>query len=324
MFFMRALLLLTILLAGQWRRVEPPKPEQQQPAQRQPEEGVVFRTGTTWVRVDAQAGEKQALLTNLGKEDFVIFDEGVPQPIGYFGRESEQLDLVLLLDVSGSMRRHLKEVAATGRSALQQLHPGDRAAVLVFGRNSELREPLTADFSRIELALKDAAQPQELGAGTQINPAIVAAAEHLKANGGTGRRAVLILTDNQALHYRTPDEEAVRALLAADTVLNAIVTGNAERPEKPKPGVYTNPDFTPADVWGIADETGGEAIKAGNTGASFREMIERIRTRYSIQYRAPEGAAAGTFRRIRVDLAPEARRRHPKAWVRARSGYVVR
>ncbi len=273
--------------------------------------------------MDAQVGEKNRLIPNLAKDDFIIFDEGVPQAPVYFGRESEQLDIVLLLDVSGSMSRHLEQIAATARDALRQLHPSDRAAVMLFGRRSELREPLTADFARIEAALKDAARPHELGSGTRINPAIIDAADYLAKNAGAGRRAVLILTDNQALHYRTPDEDAIRALLGADAVLNAIVTGRARRPATQKPGESLNPDFTPADVWRIAEETGGEAIRAGDTGSTFREMIERVRTRYSLHYRAPDAAVPRTFRRIRVELSAEARRRHPKAWVRARAGYYV-
>jgi hypothetical protein len=51
-------------------------------------------------------------------------------------------------------------------------------------------------------------------------------------------------------------------------------------------------------------------------------MIERIRTRYSLQYHAPEGAASG-FRKISVELTPGAKLRHPKAEVRARKGYFI-
>jgi hypothetical protein len=107
-------------------------------------------------------------------------------------------------------------------------------------------------------------------------------------------------------------------------VLNAIVVGKGDRPKPPKPGEYVNPDFTPADVFHIADETGGEAVRSQRADTSFREMMESIRTRYSIQYRAPESAVAGTFRKIRVELSPEARKRYPHAWVRARSGYIVK
>lgn len=284
---------------------------------------MLFRTGTGLVRVDVQVGVNNNLVQDLRKEDFVIYDEEAPRPVEYFGREAEPLDLMLLLDVSGSMRRFLEQVAATARQALAQLHANDRAAVMLFSRRSEVREPFNADLKEIEAELQKAAKPQDLGAGTRITQAVAAAGEYIGKNAGTGRRAVLILTDGLSMDYQFPDDIAINALLSADAGLNAIVVGRGEKPEKPEPGAYVNPDFTSADVWEMAARTGGEVLRAEHAGKTFSEMIERIRTRYSLQYRVPEDAQPGTFRRIRVELSPEARRRHSKAWVRARSGYFV-
>lgn len=283
----------------------------------------MFRAAAALVRVDVQAGTGNTLIQDLRKDDFVVYDEDSLRPVEYFGHESEQLDVLLLLDVSGSMRRFLEQVAATARQALAQLHSDDRAGVMLFSRRAEVREPLTADLGRVEEELKRSVKPQDLGAGTRITQAVAAAGEYMGKNAGTGRRAVLILTDGMSMDYQFPDERAVNALLAADTALNAIVVGRAEPPEKPKPGVYVNPDFTAADVWEMAARTGGEVLRAEHAGKTFQAMIERIRTRYSLQYRVPETAQAGSFRRIRVELSPEARRRYPKAWLRARSGYFV-
>ncbi len=98
--------------------------------------------------------------------------------------------------------------------------------------------------------------------------------------------------------------------------------GRAIRPAPPKPGVYVNEDVTPADVFKLAEETGGEAVKADQPDVSFREMIERIRTRYSLSYHAP-GGAPGSLRHIAVTLSPETLRMYPGAQVRARQGYYV-
>lgn len=283
----------------------------------------MFRATTAWVRADVQVGEKQRVLGDLTEDDFFIYDEGQPQKILYFGRDSEPLDVLLLLDVSGSMRRYLEQMAANARQALAGLHDGDRVGVMLFSRRTQVNEELTDSRSQVIDGLKQAVRTDSLGSGTRINPAILDAAAYM-AKQGVRRRAVLIVTDNASLNYQSPDEKAIEALLGADTVLNAIVVGGGERPKAPRPGVYVNPDFTPSDVFRIAEETGGEAVKAGNAGVSFRDMMENIRTRYSIQYSAPEAAAAGSFRRIRVSLSPEARRRHPNAWIRARSGYVVK
>jgi len=95
----------------------------------------VFRAGVTIVRVDAQVINGRQVVADLDQSSFRVFDEGVEQPIEYFGRDSEPLSLLLLLDVSGSMKRRLQEMAAVSRRALDALHDGDRVAVVVAVRN---------------------------------------------------------------------------------------------------------------------------------------------------------------------------------------------
>src|SRR5262245_4559330 len=95
-------LLLMLLLAGIL-------PAQQLAAQKE-DEIPVFRAGVTLVKVDLQVvGPDGRDISDFTQQDFTIFDENQPQQIAYFGRESEPLDLLLLLDISGSMRRSLEE-----------------------------------------------------------------------------------------------------------------------------------------------------------------------------------------------------------------------
>jgi len=312
MFFMGPIL---IVLLGLAQAGAPQAPQEEQP---------VFRAGVSLVRVDLQVtGRDRRAVTGLTGADFQVFDENQPQKITYFGREAEPLDLLLLLDVSGSMRRWLEQMAATAKAALALLHPEDRVAVMLFSRRTAVREELTGDFGAVEREIRQAVRGQSLGSGTVINGSIIDAAHYLGRQPVRGRRAILILTDNQSLNYQVPDEDAIKALWEADSVLNAIVTGRLAHPEPPRGTGELNPDFTPSDVWKLAEESGGEAIEAGRIGDSFPQMIERIRGRYHIQYPAPQ-AAPGQLRRIRVELAPEARKRYPQAAVRARSGYYTR
>jgi len=169
--------------------------------------------------------------------------------------------------------------------------------------------------------LRRAVRDQSLGGGSEINASILYAARYLARQPARGRRAILIVTDNQGLQYQAPDDEVVKELLAADAVLNAIVVGGRKRPAAARAGGYRNPDFTPADVYKLAAQSGGEALEARQTGRAFEEMMERIRSRYSLHFEAAQGTAG--FRRIRVELAPAARARRPQAVVRARSGYYA-
>ena len=282
----------------------------------------MFRTGVFYVRVDAQVVDGKRLVAALDKDDFVVWDEDEPQRIAYFGRESEPLWVLLLIDVSGSMKHYLDGMAGVARRALAGLGQADHVAVMFFGRETRIAQGFTAEKENAAPAIGEAIRERGVGAGTAINPAILDAARYVRENVANqpGRRAIVILTDNEGLNYQVTDEMTLAALNAADIVFNAIVTPKSKPPEK-RPG-YTNPDFSPADVFKLARETGGEVLRADRAGESFREMLERIRTRYSLHYRAPEGTA-GQVRRIRVDLRPDTRKRYPRAQVRARSGYAV-
>jgi VWFA-related protein len=286
--------------------------------------GATFRTGVADVRVDAQVVDGKNVLTGLVQSDFVVTDEGRQQNVIYFGRDSEPLSLVLLLDISGSMQRWIQRISAVAREALGYLRPGDRVAILVFGKRMEVHQEFSDNLAESARQIASAVQDHDVGAGTAINLSISAAANYMRKNARPeGRRAILILTDNLSLSYQFGDQKVIRSLYASDTVLNAIVVGRGIRPGAPKPGQYYNPDFTPADVFKLAEETGGEAVTADRPDISFREIIERIRTRYSLSYHAPQDTVAGAFRHIGVTLSPDARRRYPLAEVRARHGYYV-
>ncbi len=288
------------------------------------QETPVFRGGVAVVRLDVQVVDGRHVVGGLTRDDFEVLDNGAPQTIGYFGREAEPLWLVLLLDVSGSMIRYVDEAAKVARQALGQLGPEDRVAVMAFGRETRLVGEFTVDHAEAAHYIKRAREEDALAGGTGVNAAVMEAVEYLReeAEGKPGRRAVVILTDNGGLNYQKPAAAAVDALHSADAVLNALVTPDARPPKPPPVGQYVNPDFAPSDVFLLARESGGEVLKVARGGGSLGEMMERVRTRYSLHYRAPE-AAAGERRSVEVRLKEDARRRHRRAEVRARSGYRV-
>jgi VWFA-related protein len=284
---------------------------------------ITFKSAVANVRVDAQVLQDGNLITDLTAKDFVVREDDRPQSIVYFGREKEPLSLLVLLDVSGSMRKHVEQVADVARQSLRFLRPSDRVAVMVFARDSHVRKDFTDDMAEVELEIRAAAADESVGTATNVNDALLAAADYMEDRApDTGRKALLILTDNLGMNYRSPDEPVIEALHASGTVMNAIVIGKGARPSPLSKHRALNPDFTPPDVFTIAEQTGGEAVKADRAGEAFSRMIERIRTRYSIHYNMPNPGVNG-YRNISVELTPSAKLRFPRAEVRARKGYRV-
>lgn len=293
----------------------------QAPASGPPGE-VTFRTGAALVRVDTQVLERGRPVNGLHAHDFIVKDNGAPQPLVAFGQEAEPLQVMFVLDVSGSMGRVLKEMAGVAQSALARLGPEDEVGVMLYARRSRITQELSADRRAALLALQDAPLAEGLGAGTSMNEALLAACDYLKnLPPFPGRRAIVVLTDNGGLNEKAPDDVLLRELASVNAVLNAIVTRDAKPPAPPRAGVEMNPDYTFNDVFLLARESGGEVLRADKAGRLL-EMLERIRLRYGLGYRPP-AATPGEWRRVDVELTADARRRFRRAEVRARPGYFA-
>jgi VWFA-related protein len=313
MFFISTVLMLAPLMAQ----------SAVQEVARDDEPTATFKTGVSDVRVDVQVTDGSKLIKDLTKDDFIVTDEGQPQPLVSFSHGDEPVTLILLLDISGSMQKYIDEISMEARASLEHLRPGDRVAIMVFAKSTAVAQEFSDNLAETARNIGGAVQNWDVGSSTLINSAVMDAAHYMEKNAGPGgRRAILILTDNLSTSYRLTDGQVIRELDKADTVFNAIVIGRAIRPEPLQPGKPSNPDLTPANVYELAEQTGGEWVKAEHAGESFNEMIERIRSRYMLAYHAPEGLP-GKFRHITVTLGEAAHKRYPGAELHSRSGYYA-
>jgi VWFA-related protein len=305
---------------------EPPAPSA--------EEDFVIRQDVRLVRVDVQVAEKDRVIQGLSRSDFTLLDNGVPTPITDFGTESDPVDLMMLLDVSGSMTSYLYEVSRAAGLALQQLTPEDRVGVMIFSKNGKLLNELTASRPDVLTTLRSLTRLPDMAAGTAINMSIMDAIAAFRTDAAAGkydprhRRAILILTDNWGLNYKMPDRTVLRNLHEENISLHAIVVGRVQKP-KGKWGaedddVAEQLDFSPANVFRLADDTGGDIFTDLKKDSGLAEILGRIRTRYSLYFKPPANATAGSYRQIQVNLAGEALKANRKAAVRARAGYFTR
>ncbi len=111
-------------VAAQWREV---KPE---------DEPALFRSDVNLVRVDAEVLLGSKALLGLKQKDFQVYDNGARREITHFSHENAPLDLLLIFDVSGSMRPVVEMVAESAQQALSQLRDGDRVGIMVSPRRA--------------------------------------------------------------------------------------------------------------------------------------------------------------------------------------------
>jgi VWFA-related protein len=312
---------------------------------------VVFRSDVSLVRVDAQVVDReQRTITGLNAEDFVLRENGQPQEIRNFAREDMPVDILLLLDVSGSMRPHVERIASAAREAMMVLGRQDRIGVMVFDRVTRLRLPFRANRQEVEGALEALLRQETFNGGTDITRALFDAAAYVAREGRRdARRAIVILTDDQTERGR--DEAGVsRALANADAVLSALLAPDAMRHRSGTPGgsypgqwpgsslpdiifgrrrppyggrggpVITGSRTQSAGTAEIARRSGGDSLRVDDASA-LETTLSRIRQRYALHFYLPEGVKPGQEREIEVELSAAARRRYPDAEVRYRRTY---
>ncbi len=289
------------------------------------QESPTFRANVSLVHVEAAVtGADGRFLTGFTKDDFRVFDEGKPRPIVQFSAGEEALDLVLLFDVSGSMRPKIAEVAAAARQGVAELRPGDRVCIMVFNTRTRVILPFSEDLEAVQRGIQQDVLTLPFDGGTFIQTAAEDAANLLARQPRTARRrAVLIVTDNYGQRTRR-ETTVVREFWEADALLTALIVRSTAVETLHSINTVTHPYLLTFEVGvkGIAEKTGGDFIHSTDPGAAFQESMHRIRTRYSLYYPLPD-AKPGTTRTIHVELAGEARKRNPKARVRSRTGYVV-
>jgi VWFA-related protein len=284
-----------------------------------------FRSAVNLVKVDLRVTDRAGRdIGGLKKDDFVVFDESERRDLLDFASESERdtVEVLLLLDVSGSMFQHLRELGSTTAAALDKLDRGARVALMEFATRSAVVQPFTSDFRLVERRITESIFKQTLGRDTLVNEALLAAADYFnKKSQPKTRRFIVVVSDNAGTRLAATDAQALRAVQTANAVLNAIVVGQQD--ETVTPVRYTDPSASGfPDLGRYAQATGGTFASSSRVSEALRAAIGDIRTRYQLHYAAP-AANPGKFRRIRVELTPEAKRRYPEAVITAREGYYA-
>jgi Ca-activated chloride channel family protein len=252
------------------------------------------------------------LVGGLQKEDFLVSDNGVPQEIKIFERQTDQpLSVGLLIDVSGSTQKDLKfetdSAAKFVRALLGEGNPKD--AIKLWGFDYDVHEETPNFTHRMDL-LESRLKTIHGSAGTSLFDAIWFAAHDLELRDG--RKAMVIVTDGGNTTSSKDSHQALEATQLADAVMYPVVVipilNNAGRNTAGE-NVLTF----------MAEGTGGRTFTpalGGQLDRAFRDIINELRTEYLLGY-YPHNVppTKNRFHTLQV------RAKSPELQVSARNGY---
>ncbi|MGA3371048.1 MAG: VWA domain-containing protein [Terracidiphilus sp.] len=243
-----------------------------------------------FVNVTDQNG---AIVGGLTRDDFTLAEDGRPQQIAVFERQSElPLNLTLAIDTSGSVQKDMaEEENAARRFAHALLRSQDQMSLVQFATYVRELTPFTNKISQIESGLGKLRGDW----ATAVYDAIYLASQRL--GGKQGRRVLVLVSDGDdtasSATYAEAVEQALRNEVMIYSIIDVPIEASAGRDLGGEHALIT-----------LAEQTGGKSfyVSDGGLDKAFARVSDDLRTQYLVGY-YPHNQVKGTnFHRVQVTI----------------------
>jgi len=311
---------------------QPGAPDQKPDDSQEPAETLKVRVNVVQLFFNVK-DKHGALIPNLTKDDFEIYEDGGKQNPKYFTAETNlPLTLGILIDSSGSQLRVLDMEKEVGGAFLKQiLTDKDEAFVIDFNIDADLAQDFTRDVHRLQNALNKVkinsgvTMPTLPGAGggpvptaaqrgTVLYDAVYLSAHDMLAKE-VGRKAMILLTDGEDEGSQLKIKDAIEASQKADAIVYVLLC--ADRGFYGMQGGFYSGE---GEMRKLTEATGGRVINVGNKFDKLREAFDQIaaelRSQYNIGYTPTNTKLDGSYRKLEIKNKQNYK-------IQARAGYYA-
>jgi len=301
----------------------------------------VVRVSTDLTNILFTAVDKdQHFVTALRREDVRVLEDGRPQSVSTFQRETDlPLSIAILIDTSESQTVVLPDEKAAARAFLDAvMRPEkDQSAIITFTGKTTIEANLTNDKNVLRRAIDRVApglsqeniaryeadeEPltfEEDPTGyTNIWDTIYSTADEvLSKTPERTRRAIILLSDGDDTRSRRKKQEAIDRAIKANVVVYSIGIRDEDFP---------NGKMRVNELIKLSDATGGRAFfprPVSDLSSAFAQIEQELRSQYLVAYTPTNKTFNGAFRQVRIEIVnPELRKQ--KLRLLYRQGYYAR
>lgn len=267
-------------------------------------------------------------LPNLKKEEFLLFEDGEQQDINYFDPVTSPLNIVLLLDLSGSTDSKMKIMKNAAKKFVDALNKEDRIAVAGFTRRFFIISNFTSDH---ELVKERIGKMKNRHSGTAYYDAMWATLDLLD-EVKQARKAIVVLTDGVDNSLDHPDDEDYEPKHSFDELVERVQEADAsiypiyldtEYEVLGRHGRSGHDAYVTArkQLEALAEQTGTEMFKANRAEdleSVYRQVAAELHSLYSIGYSPKVLRKDGKWRKISISVNREGAR------ARTKRGYIAK
>ncbi|MBK6723025.1 MAG: VWA domain-containing protein [Pyrinomonadaceae bacterium] len=265
-------------------------------------------------------------VTDLKKEDFEIFEDGVKQEIRHFRPMEERISVLLLLDVSGSMGFDINLVADSANRFIKKLRPTDRLSVAAFSDYYDQMfgfMPVEEVLGKKRLRLLVNGRPPQ----TMVYDAVETALKRIAPVNG--RKAIVMLSDGIGTGYSAGAKSNLRDAEEQEALIYSFnFDSNAYYPVRLKTESEQrfrernkNAEFAKGYMNSLATKTGGRYFnikQIEDLDSVFDQVANELGRQYTLMYEPAIEGRAGERRKITVKVNV------PNVAVRSRNEVVFR
>ncbi|MGA3098409.1 MAG: VWA domain-containing protein [Bryobacteraceae bacterium] len=275
--------------------------------------GAVFHSDTRLVVCNTAVVDKEGhLVTNLPRQAFTVYENGVKQTVAGFKREDVPVSMGLIIDNSGSMRERRAQVEAAALALVRDSNPGDEVFIVNFNDEVYLDNPpgkaFTSDIGEMEAALRRI----DSRGGTAMRDAIAKSIDWLK-KAHRDKKVLIVVTDGNDNYSSISLADLLKMAQRSEVLIYSVGLLASESRSDARAARQA--------LEALASATGGEAYfpkELAEVDRIAHLVAHDIRGQYAIQYSPLNAAMDGSYRKIKITVNAPGR-----PTVRTRSGYYA-
>ncbi len=275
------------------------------------EQQPTFRAAVDVVRIDVSVMNGIVPVAGLTRDQFVVTDNGVPQTLDSASLDSVPLDLMMVLDTSGSLAGdRLTNLIEACNGLVKSLRPEDRVSLITFSEPVKLAVKATRDRAPILAALTGL----QADGSTSVNDAIFLALQMRPVDSGESRPVLLLFSDGRDTSSWLRSDHVIEATKRSGMVVHVVELVADEWMGA------RGPEARPSSFLGALADTGGGRRWFAKSSRDLRELfgkaLNELRARYLLTY-SPNGVSREGWHDVKVTL------KNARGEVTARPGYFA-
>ncbi|MDQ2937203.1 MAG: VWA domain-containing protein [Acidobacteriota bacterium] len=280
---------------GDYARTLPPPEREPTLVKRSPAGQFVSALSAQLMRFNASVTDRNGrAIGGMKESDFSVFENGVERQVTKVVPTNEPFNLVLLLDVSGSVEERIDFIRKAARDFLRTASPQDRIAIISFRDDIQLISDFTTDRKMLSKKLDEI----DAGGATALYDALgYVLADPVKQLRGE-RTAIVILSDGDDNKSFVPFPAILEAIIESGALIYPLYVPSGLIPEAsvPRPEVTIDPLRTRYLTLTTRAEQEGQKLAQVSGGVyypirrledlqrAYDDVVVQLRTAYTITY----------------------------------------